>query len=319
MRWVGLVPAAALVLFSTTLSRAQDVYLGGNQHLDVVSSYRWGYLYDSSTASILPGGSFHRLNSSGTSIVSVAGGSISEVLASDDYSSVSVTNGNVGVLVVRASGTIKVSDGNVGSLVVYDNADVSITGGSITSLAAYDSGTVRISGARLHDLETYVNSVTWFAGGSLSQGVLLYGNSTLHVSDGNIGGLWGSCGVTGSSSIYITGGSVTPPLRLYDGSTADVAGGNIVEVVTYDSSTITFHGYDFQMSNGLSLDGNEVRGSGVLSGNWFDGTEWATTIVNNGGTIRVIPEPAMISILVSWGALVLTTRRSRSVLQSPHR
>jgi len=39
-----------------------------------------------------------------------------------------------------------------------------------------------------------------------------------------------------------------------------------------NNSRMTLHGYDFQATGGLTLAGDEVLGTGVLTGKWFDGT-----------------------------------------------
>jgi hypothetical protein len=66
-----------------------------------------------------------------------------------------------------------------------------------------------------------------------------------------------------------------------------------------DTSTVTLYGYDFRATGGLSLNGEKVLGTGLLTGKWFDGTPWATNIRANesGATIRAIPEPSTLALL----------------------
>jgi hypothetical protein len=47
-------------------------------------------------------------------------------------------------------------------------------------------------------------------------------------------------------------------------------------------------------------------GTGMLTGKWFDGTSWATSINTNdsGATIRAVPEPSTF-ILLGMGAVGL--------------
>jgi hypothetical protein len=73
-----------------------------------------------------------------------------------------------------------------------------------------------------------------------------------------------------------------------------------------NSSVVTFYGRDFGLGTGLTWDGNRVLGLGTLSGEWMDGTRWATNIAYNEttATIRVIPEPATL-LLLGLGAVML--------------
>jgi len=74
---------------------------------------------------------------------------------------------------------------------------------------------------------------------------------------------------------------------------------------------VTFHAQDFVLGTGLSLDGDRVLGTGILSGKWFDGTPWTVTIGQNdpGATILAIPEPATLSLLALCGLEVFRRRR----------
>jgi hypothetical protein len=79
-----------------------------------------------------------------------------------------------------------------------------------------------------------------------------------------------------------------------------------------DTGTVTFHAYDFQAIAGLTLDGDKVLGTGILTGRWFDGTPWSVTIGQNnpGATITITPEPATLSLL-ALGGLAVIRRRGR--------
>jgi hypothetical protein len=77
------------------------------------------------------------------------------------------------------------------------------------------------------------------------------------------------------------------------------------------SSVVTFHGRDFGLHGGLWLDGDRVLGTGLLTGEWTDGTPWAVNILDNASTatIRAIPEPATLLLLALGGAVLVLRRR----------
>jgi hypothetical protein len=93
-----------------------------------------------------------------------------------------------------------------------------------------------------------------------------------------------------------------------------IVGGSPPTLEAYNTSVATFHARDFSVHEGLWLDGDRVLGTGVLTGEWTDGTLWAVNIICNDSTatIRVIPEPATLSLLALSGALALLRRRSAS-------
>jgi hypothetical protein len=59
--------------------------------------------------------------------------------------------------------------------------------------------------------------------------------------------------------------------------------------------------------------GERVLGTGLLSGEWFDGTRWTVNIQTNasGATILAIPEPATLSLLALGGLAVMRRRRRK--------
>jgi len=66
---------------------------------------------------------------------------------------------------------------------------------------------------------------------------------------------------------------------------------------------------------GLTLDGDRVLGTGLLTGKWFDGTSWAIPIQKHdlGATIRVVPEPSTLVLLsIGAGGLLVFAWRRRS-------
>jgi len=172
-------------------------------------------------------------------------------------------------------------------LYAYNSSAVNISGGSLDYLYAYNSSAVNISGGSVHDLYAY-------------------DSSTADVSGVSVYSLY----AYGSSTVSVTGGSVST-LRAYNTSAVEVSGGTVGYLYVYNNGTVTLHGYDFRATAGLMLYGGRVLGTGILSGEWFDGTPWTVNISQNadGAIIRVVPEPATLSLLSLGGLAVLRRKK----------
>jgi hypothetical protein len=92
-----------------------------------------------------------------------------------------------------------------------------------------------------------------------------------------------------------------------------MSGGQATDLYAYDTGAITLDVREFSLGAGLLLDGDRLRGTGPLSGKWRDGANWTSYIrVNNAdATIRLIPEPATLSLLALGGLAILRRRRNR--------
>jgi hypothetical protein len=54
---------------------------------------------------------------------------------------------------------------------------------------------------------------------------------------------------------------------------------------------------------------NQIFGTGLLSGEWMNGTSWSTNIYENDSTATIIiPEPATL-FLLGLGAVILRKRK----------
>ena len=174
-------------------------------------------------------------------------------------------------------------DGYVGYLYPYETSTVTVSGASVVYLHTYDTSTVAVTAGHV---------------GSMSA----YGTSTVAVTAGHVG----SMSASGTSSVAVSGGRVDS-VHTYETSSVDISGGSVGLLGAQDSSTVTLHGYDFQPTDGLSLDGNKVVGTGVLIGKWYDGTQWSISISvhDAGASILAIPEPAALALLALGGLAVL--------------
>ena len=235
-----------------------DFILWNDESLTVNSSHSQGILYDTSRVFIVSGGHVGNLWAYNSSIANISGGYVS-LLYAYDYSVVDISGGSVN-----------------NHLYAYDFSTVNLSGGSIDNnpLNAYDSSTVN------------------FSGGSITFPLNACDSSTVNFSSGYVSQLYAH----NSSTVNFSGGSVSN-LEAYDTSTVNISGGNInASLSAYDSSTVIFYGRGFRASGSLVLDGERVLGTGILSGEWMDGTRWAMNITQNPSTatILAISEPTHI-------------------------
>ena len=205
---------------------------------------------------------------------------------------INIDSGHVELVVATGDTIVNVSGGEVGGFLgcgVYgdiygrDQTTINVTGGFITSIRAKGNCTVNISGG-------------WFDGFGIGPfGVRAYGNSTVNISGGIL-------------AAHYTG--VDGGLYARDTSVSTISGGVVDLLRACEDSIVTINARDFILGDGLSLDGDRVLGTGVLSGQWFDGTEWSTTILQNqsGAAILAVPEPATLALL-ALGGLALLRRR----------
>ena len=185
-------------------------------------------------------------------------------------------------------------------------------------------------------------------GGGPEVGVFPYGNSILNMSGGIIDGINSSGNatvnmyggnnydmyITGNSTANISGGFIENLLGVYNTSTANISGGVIEFLTAQDTSivnisggffehdgsvsayggTVIFYGKDFQLGQSLSLSGEQVLGTGTLSGEWADGTPWSVNIAGNAGgadiVLSEIPEPATMGLLAVGLAALMARRRA---------
>jgi len=111
----------------------------------------------------------------------------------------------------------------------------------------------------------------------------------------------------------LTGGSVGG-ISTSDSSIVDISGGSVNSLNAGNDSIVTIHARDFQLTGGLSLYGDRLEGTGVLSGEWFNGSNWTMEISANNptATILAVPEPGT-AVLLALGGLALIRKRRRQI------
>jgi hypothetical protein len=200
---------------------------------------------------------------------------------------------------------------------------VNISGGWVGGLTATGHTTSNISGGTIDYLSSEQYSTTNISGGMASTVVSRDEHTTSNISGGTISNLLAQAGITNifdgtiknfiaenSGTANISGGSITDNLYADNFSTVNISGGTINGYLyARDSGIANIFGQNFQYGTGLSLSGNRVIGTGILSGEWLDGTPWAINIIKNSSTatILVIPEPATL-LLLGVGAVILRKR-----------
>ena len=297
---VFLNVAAAVVLAGT--ARANFV-LTGTEHLNVNTSHTTGVLYDSSTADVtggyvsylyandtssvnVSGGSVGYLRAVNDSSVDVSSGTIFNYLHAYDNSSVNVSGGTIsGYLRAHNDSSVDVSGGSAKFLTADSTSSVNFSGGRINyELKAFDTSSVNVSGGSVNYLYAYNTSSVHVSGGTISNNLYAYNDSSVHVSGSSISPYLYAYD---TSSVDVSGGSISNSLYAYNDSSVHVSGGSVNWLDARDTSNVALHGYDFQATRGLTLNGEEVLGTGLLTGKWFDGTSWAVTIDGNYPTATI--------------------------------
>jgi hypothetical protein len=278
----GALLGAVLALVGPLPAEGQNTFtLHGNEQLTVNTAYVQGDLHDMSRVSIVGGGSVNYITAYDSSAVDISGGKVYHVSGLLNSSTVDISSGELWYdLNAYDSSTVNISGGNVG-----------LDGGT---LYAVSTSTIHISGGLVRAFYAYNTSMVDISGGTVGNG---YTNHYAYHT----------------STVDISGGSVDN-LYARDTSTVDISGGSVRGgLFASDTTAVTFHARDFSLGSGLSLDGDRVLGTGLLSGEWFDGTLWTANIEANGSgaTILAVPEPATVALLALGGLTLLRRRRAR--------
>jgi hypothetical protein len=290
-----LFVAVILALLGPLAQNGRGNFILWNDEQFTVNSYHnQGTLYDISRAFIVPGGSVDYLYVYDSGAVGVSGGFVNSDLNAYDFSAVDISGGSIGSLNARNSTDVNISGGSIGKLYAYDYSVVDISGGDIgrtyggDKLNAYDFSSVNISGGSVNILITYNSSTVNISSGSLN-GLGAYNSSAVNIS----GGSFNYLGAVDSTDVNISGGS-TGSLNAWGVCAVSISGGSLNYLDARNSSVVTFYGQNFRVGGGLAFDGERVLGTGILSGEWMDGTRWATNITYNEttATILAIPESA---------------------------
>jgi len=268
------IAVCLFAIFSMVLSaQAEDFILDSNEHLDIVTEYINGVLYDSSTANVLEGGNISDAYVNDIATLKVFGGSVNYLNAYNRSIVDISSSGQVYYLAACDDSIVSISGGSTDSININNHSTINISGGSINgTLSANDSSIVNLFEGEVRYLSASGGSIVNISGGSIDR---------LQPYDYSI--------------VNISGGAIYGELHANSINTVNISGGSINEGLYAEMGTVIFNGYDFRLTGNLSWDiaREKILGTGVLTGKWFDDTIFVIKIRENRdtATIKVISEP----------------------------
>jgi len=205
---------------------------------------------------------------------------------------------------------------SIGDLWVYDRSTAVVSGGDVANLRAFHYSTTYVNDGNLASNSIWGMSTMYMFGGSVNN-LIVADFSNGYLIDGSVTYFR----VGPDSHVKIDGGLVETLIALSPEDVANydpfgtgsiqVFGGLIDQINVHRSRTVFLYGRNFVLGTGLSIDDHHITGTGVLSGEWFDGTVWTTNINTvDDGSVAVLPEPATLSLLV-LGGLMIGLKRNR--------
>ena len=193
-----------------------DFVLQGDQQLTVNDEYVYGYLFDSSHAAVVEGGSVSKLYAYNSSTVDISGGSAIRLHAYNTSTVDISSEDGSGWLYAHDGATINVLHGSVvgagvGGIDANGDSVVNMTHGYTSGFHVHENSTVNVSDSRIK---------TFYAGGT----------STVNIRDTFVGSLLG-CGVHGAlyarddAEVNISGDCFVTAVRAGGNSVVNIAGG----------------------------------------------------------------------------------------------
>jgi len=254
-----------------------------------VQMYNHSRLTISDTANVGSSTEDTYLKASGFSRIDIRGGNTYRINALEN-STVEMTGGRTQVLNMANTSTFNLFGGEVEMVVhSFDSSVVNMHGGSTPNLWVHDTGSANVFDGWIDTVQALDASETSIKGGDVD-GMAASRNSTVRLSGGTVNSM-----------------------STYDDATVFLSGGNLNYLRVREDSQVTFVAGEFILGDGLWLQDEELMGTGILNGTWYDGTMWRTNILVNEqtGTILLTPEPASL-LLMGLGGLALR-RRKRSM------
>lgn len=175
------------------------------------------------------------------------------------------------------------------SFTTYQNSRLTISGGQNQLIQAYDQSTVHILGGQVNwGVYAHQASTLVISGGLISR-ISALGESTVDIHAGTVQEI----SLMGNASTTVTGGQITTA-SLSDTAHLSLRNGQLSELMAYAQSQTIFYGYNFLASEGLSIEGSLVLGTGLLSGKWADGTAWETHVSAHDPSALIRLAPALL-------------------------
>lgn len=266
MRAMALVVA---VVLWTSAPTAQAFVLTGTDHMEVTDLQYEGELYDTSTVDVSGEGYIGMASVNNSARLRVLGDeAIVSELYTYDTATADIAAGNVYDMTAAGSSSVSLSgSGSMYEPVLAGNSSLNMSGGSVPYwLRVNDNSRLGMCGGTIFTATLSDTSLARMCRGSIN---LLYAGSNSHTD---------LCG--GAISLLLASGNAS----------LTICGGAIGDFRATDAVVANVRGHDFEASDGLTLDGSTVVGTGLLSWTSWGGGSWVLPITthDSGAIIRAI-------------------------------
>jgi hypothetical protein len=176
-----------VMVVMATSAQAASFTLSGSQHKNISSGYENARLLDFSTANVYQTGGITYANVYDEATLNVFGGTVSNLILTNNNSTVNISGGNHGIggslpslFYAKDSSTFNISGGSVDGVLYADiRSTINISGGSMDYiLFPRDSSTVNITGGEISTLFAEDSSKVYMSGGSVTSQFCAFERST---------------------------------------------------------------------------------------------------------------------------------------------
>lgn len=214
-------------VFAANSTPAQTFQLQNNEHLDVISFFTQGTLFDSSSVNVTTGGEVERLFTYNDSSATIAnGGIVGEMFMGGNSSLVLNVGGTISEAVYTwNTSNVSILGGTVAFFVSEDLSNLGMTGGTIERMWAEE---LRLGGAnRIHATGGNIQE--------LNANIRLQNSELLNYSDELTLNQWKDYGVHLDPGVAST---INTSVTTFGQSHLSITGGNLNRVNSYESSSV---------------------------------------------------------------------------------